>query len=397
MLKMAVTARLPLIRVESDDPVNIGTVLEELVGVGVAEAKLATLAKKIPTLKVGSVTYLMGSDKLDPTVLYEAFANRGATLIVVNPPRHNAYFDAGFVTAPKKMIQQFVMKHALQDHEQITDALTGLSFKQAVEISKLAMSESGSFTARAVQKVRRQYYGTLRGLEQVGDCSQLYQPHTALMDWVKLNSAFMFKSINPLFRSKGLLFNGPPGTGKTEGAKFLAMVVKQPLYRMNIGSLMSKWAGESEHNLDAALRQAENCAPCVLLFDEVEKLFKVGEDGGVSTRLLATLLWWLQEHQSQVFTVMTTNEFAAIPPELIRPGRIDKVMEFPLLGHMQVKKFLESLLGQLASIHTLLTYEHDALLNDLLMGPDQKSHAEVVGMTIEALKKSVLDKAEAEG
>lgn len=91
-------------------------------------------------------------------------------------------------------------------------------------------------------------------------------------------------------------------------------------------------------------------APCVVLIDEVEKVFQSGEDGGVTSRILSQLLWWLAEHRTRVLTVMTTNDYAAIPPELYRPGRLDKVMFLPklplgLARHFPVAVF-KSMLGQ---------------------------------------------------
>ena len=67
---------------------------------------------------------------------------------------------------------------------------------------------------------------------------------------------------------------------------------------------------------------------CVVLIDEVEKAFASQNDTGVSSSLLGTLLWWLQEHKSRVFVVMTTNKKEVIPKELWREGRIDKVLTF---------------------------------------------------------------------
>jgi hypothetical protein len=66
----------------------------------------------------------------------------------------------------------------------------------------------------------------------------------------------------------------------------------------------------------------------VIIFDEVEKVFQSTSDSGVTSRLLSQLLWWLQEHKSKVFTVMTTNKKSSIPVELYREGRIDKTMAF---------------------------------------------------------------------
>jgi SpoVK/Ycf46/Vps4 family AAA+-type ATPase len=64
-----------------------------------------------------------------------------------------------------------------------------------------------------------------------------------------------------------------------------------------------------------------------MLLDEVEKEINAADDSGVSSRMLATLLWWLAERKAKVITVMTTNAKEKLPPELYRPGRIDRVVE----------------------------------------------------------------------
>jgi len=79
--------------------------------------------------------------------------------------------------------------------------------------------------------------------------------------------------------------------------------------------------------------------PSVFLIDEVEKLFESGgEDAGTTSRILSQLLWWLSEHTSRILTVMTTNNRDALPKELYRSGRIDRVMEFV---PMQTKQAIE--------------------------------------------------------
>jgi SpoVK/Ycf46/Vps4 family AAA+-type ATPase len=77
------------------------------------------------------------------------------------------------------------------------------------------------------------------------------------------------------------------------------------------------------------LIQAEAMAPCVLWIDEIEKgITSDGSgstDGGVSRRLLATILTWMAEHKAKVFLVATANDVSQLPPELLRKGRMDEI------------------------------------------------------------------------
>ncbi len=67
-------------------------------------------------------------------------------------------------------------------------------------------------------------------------------------------------------------------------------------------------------------------APAVLWIDEIEKGFaRDGEDGGVSERVLATFLRWLQDRPPGVFVVATANDVTRLPPELTRKGRFDEL------------------------------------------------------------------------
>ena len=72
-------------------------------------------------------------------------------------------------------------------------------------------------------------------------------------------------------------FTGPPGTGKTLAAEVIAGTLGQELHKIDLASLVSKWVGETEKNLDAAFREAEQ-SQAVLFFDEADALFaKRGE------------------------------------------------------------------------------------------------------------------------
>ncbi|OOF38617.1 hypothetical protein BKK49_09305 [Rodentibacter rarus] len=127
---------------------------------------------------------------------------------------------------------------------------------------------------------------------------------------------------------KGALIAGMPGCGKSLTAKAAAALFQQPLVRLDIGSLLGKYVGESETNMRKALAMAESISPCVLWVDELEKAF-VGMSGNnaseVSSRLLGYFLTWMQEKTQPVFIIATANDITALPPELLRKGRFDEI------------------------------------------------------------------------
>ncbi|TLX57828.1 ATPase [Stutzerimonas nosocomialis] len=125
---------------------------------------------------------------------------------------------------------------------------------------------------------------------------------------------------------KGVMLVGVQGGGKSLAAKAVAGLWGLPLLRLDFGCLYNKFFGETERNLREALRLAEQMAPCVLWMDEVEKGLSTGElDGGVSQRVLGTLLTWMAERKAPVFMVATANAIDRLPPELMRKGRFDEL------------------------------------------------------------------------
>ena len=128
---------------------------------------------------------------------------------------------------------------------------------------------------------------------------------------------------------KGLLIVGMPGCGKSLTAKATANLFEVPLLRLDIGKLMGKYVGESEDNLRKAIKTAEAVSPCVLWIDELEKAFAgVGGSGGgsdITTRLFGNFLTWLQEKESSVYVLATSNDVSKLPPEFLRKGRFDEL------------------------------------------------------------------------
>ena len=134
---------------------------------------------------------------------------------------------------------------------------------------------------------------------------------------------------------KGVLLVGMPGCGKSLAAKASARLFNVPLLRLDIGRLLGKYVGESEHNMGVALKTAESISPCILWIDEIEKAFAgIDQSGGASDitkRLFGQFLTWLQEKENTVFVVATANDITAFPPEFLRKGRFDEVffIDFP--------------------------------------------------------------------
>ena len=115
-----------------------------------------------------------------------------------------------------------------------------------------------------------------------------------------------------------------------------------PLLRLDFACLYNKYFGETERNLREALALAEQMAPCVLWMDEIEKGLATGDmDGGVSQRVLGTLLTWMAERTAPVFMVATANAIDRLPPELLRKGRFDELFFVDLPDWRRARRFSE--------------------------------------------------------
>ena len=125
---------------------------------------------------------------------------------------------------------------------------------------------------------------------------------------------------------KGVLLLGVQGGGKSLAAKAVAGVWGVPLLRLDMAQLFNKYIGETERNLRQALALADTLSPCVLWVDELEKgLAQSDAEGGLSQRILGTLLTWMSERKSRVFMVATSNNIKQLPAELLRKGRFDEI------------------------------------------------------------------------
>ena len=190
---------------------------------------------------------------------------------------------------------------------------------------------------------------------------------------------------------KGTLIAGMPGCGKSLTAKAAAALFQQPLLRLDIGSLLGKYVGESETNMRKALAMAESISPCVLWVDELEKAF-VGMTGNnaseVSSRLLGYFLTWLQEKTAPVFIIATANDITALPPELLRKGRFDEIFYVGFPTKKERKKIIE--------IH-LVKAKQDASqfdIEDLAKECRDYAGADIENAIFEAVKKAFIQQGE---
>ena len=133
---------------------------------------------------------------------------------------------------------------------------------------------------------------------------------------------------------RGVIFHGPPGTGKTYFAKAIATAMNATVIVVSGPELKSKWVGESEENLRRIFRQARQAAPSVIVFDEIDAFAHqrgtyIGS--GVEHSMVNQLLTEMDgfRKNEMIFVVGTTNYLESLDGALLRPGRFEFMIEIP--------------------------------------------------------------------
>ena len=130
---------------------------------------------------------------------------------------------------------------------------------------------------------------------------------------------------------KGVLLHGPPGTGKTLLAKAVASETNSHFIIINGPEIISKFYGESEQNLRKKFEEAEQNAPSIIFFDEIDAIASKREEtkGDVEKRVVAQLLGLMDGMKSRgkVIVIAATNMPNLLDSALRRPGRFDREIE----------------------------------------------------------------------
>lgn len=137
--------------------------------------------------------------------------------------------------------------------------------------------------------------------------------------------------------SKGVLFYGPPGCGKTLLAKAVANECQANFISVKGPELLTMWFGESEGNVREVFDKARGAAPCVLFFDELDSIARsrgssVGDAGGAGDRVMNQLLTEMDGIgvKKSIFVVGATNRPDILDPAMMRPGRLDQLIFIPM-------------------------------------------------------------------
>ncbi len=158
--------------------------------------------------------------------------------------------------------------------------------------------------------------------------------------------------------TKGILFFGPPGTGKTMMMRALANEIHAGFFYVKATNLISAYPGESERLIGNIFSVAKKNAPCVLFFDEIDSLALSRENASIDDTHRHALSQLLQEMDGfqkvkGVIMVGATNRPDLLDKAILRPGRFDKIIYMPLPDMNARRKIFKIYLDKLPTSHDI--------------------------------------------
>lgn len=202
--------------------------------------------------------------------------------------------------------------------------------KDSYELHKILPSNVDPLVSlMKVEKVPDSTYDMVGGLkkqiEEVKDVIELPIKHPELYEATGIS------------QPKGVLLYGPPGTGKTLLARAVAHHSDCTFIRVSGGELVQKYIGEGAKLVRELFQMAKQHAPSIIFMDEIDSIGGKrldGGRGGGDSEVQRTMLELLNQLDGfdttpNVKIIMATNRIDILDPALLRPGRIDRKIEFP--------------------------------------------------------------------
>jgi len=183
---------------------------------------------------------------------------------------------------------------------------------------------------------------------------------------------------------KGVILYGEPGTGKTLLAKAVANQTSATFLRVVGSELIQKYLGDGPKLVRELFRVADELAPSIVFIDEIDAVGtkRYDSSSGGEREIQRTMLELLNQldgfdSKTDIKVIMATNRIETLDPALIRPGRIDRKIEFPL-PDIKTKR-------NIFKIHTgRMTLADDVNLEEFVMSKDELSGADIKAVCTEA-------------
>ena len=242
--------------------------------------------------------------------------------------------------------------------DQITQQLLGLGAEEGQRILGFASTQCGGLNNRVLPVISREKMmaiNSVEGLEFVPYdriiSTEDIGGYDGLLDYANKRRRLYGAHARGLNmpRPRGIALVGCAGTGKTTVGMLMARVLGLDLIQLDPSSLMDSLVGGTERKTRQVFAMVKAMRRCVLMVDELDKVMGGAHenqktDSGVSSRMLSYFLRFLSERDmtgdDQIFVVITMNRVEGMPPELLRPGRLDRVFTTRLPGDDELQDIL---------------------------------------------------------
>lgn len=179
---------------------------------------------------------------------------------------------------------------------------------------------------------------------------------------------------------RGVLLYGPPGTGKTMLVRAVANATTASFIRVNGSEFVQKYLGEGPRMVRDVFRLARENAPAIIFIDEIDAIAtkrfdaQTGADREVQ-RILLELLNQMDgfDQDANVKVIMATNRADTLDPALLRPGRLDRKIEFPNPSRRERRLIFQTITGK-------MNLAPDVDLEDFVGRPDRISAADIASI-----------------
>jgi 26S proteasome regulatory subunit T2 len=183
---------------------------------------------------------------------------------------------------------------------------------------------------------------------------------------------------------KGVILYGEPGTGKTLLVKAVAHETSATFLRLVGSELIQKYLGDGPKLVRDLFKTAHENSPAIIFIDEIDAVGtkRYNSNSGGEKEIQRTMLELLNQldgfdTHANIKVIMATNWIESLDPALIRPGRIDRKIYFPLPDQKQLRKIL--------SIHTSkMSLTEDVDLEEIVNTKESLTGADVKAICTEA-------------
>merc|ERR1711953_641788 len=183
---------------------------------------------------------------------------------------------------------------------------------------------------------------------------------------------------------KGVILYGEPGTGKTLLAKAVANETSATFLRIVGSEMIQKYLGDGPKLVREMFRVAQEHSPSIIFIDEIDAVATKRYDttSGGEKEIQRTMLELLNQldgfdDRGEVKVIMATNRIDSLDPALLRPGRIDRKIEFPLPDDKTKKKIFDIQTSK-------MTLAEDVTLEEFVVAKDDLSGADIKAICTEA-------------